>query len=108
MTKLPKFSPWRPDFEAPGPHVIVEKLTGISFEKPDNRDIDTLGDEDDDFSSYRYDERALFDQVKCRAKTTEKGDYHTVIESVWDYVQDACRGFEWKHHLHWARGIREM
>jgi hypothetical protein len=54
MSRLPKYNPYRPDFEAPGPHVRIEKHIGLSFDAPVDRDPDEQGDEDDDFSAYRY------------------------------------------------------
>ncbi len=51
MSRLPKYNPWRPDFEAPGPHVRIEKHKGLSFDTPVDRERD---DEDEDFSAYRY------------------------------------------------------
>jgi hypothetical protein len=122
MSKTPKHSPWRPDFEAPGPHVKIEKLGGVSFEEAIHREPDEEGDEDDDFTSYRYyesnkilgklyraiDEREIFDQIKQRTMNHVIDEDYTVIEVVWGYVQERCRLIQWEHHLEMARDIRDM
>lgn len=122
MTKTPKYIHWRPDFEAPGPHVKVEKLSGVTFVPPDDREINDRGDEDDDFSSYRYyesnkvlgklyraiDESAIFGQIKQSSLVHGTQSHSTIITQAWTYVQSQCRLIEWKHHLLWARDIRDM
>ena len=119
---MPKYNPWRPDFEAPGPHVKIENKDGITFDAPDDRDPDELGDEDDDFSHYRYyesdkilgklyraiDERKIFEDIKHRASTQNVNSRSTVIDEVWAYVQRTCSLIQWEHHREWAKDIREM
>ncbi|KAN0121734.1 RdRP domain containing protein [Hyaloscypha variabilis] len=122
LSKMPKYNPWRPDFEAPGPHVQIEKKHGISFEDPDDRDPDELGDEDDDFSHYRYyeshkilgklyraiDERKIFEDIKHRASSQNMNSRSTVIDEVWVYVKQTCSLIQWEHHRGWAKDIRDM
>jgi hypothetical protein len=120
MSRFPKYTPWRPDFEAPGPHVTVEKKEGISFDTADD-DPDNAGDEDDDFTRYRYyesdkilgklyraiDEREIFSEIQERART-DGGDHNsTVIYAVWEHVKQKCRLIQWQHKKEWARGIRD-
>jgi hypothetical protein len=119
---MPKYNPWRPDFEAPGPHVRIENKHGISFEDPDDRDPGDLGDEDDDFSHYRYyestkilgrlyraiDERQIFKDIKRRASSQSVTSRTTVIDEVWSYVQRTCKLIQWEHHRDWAKDIRDM
>jgi len=122
MSKTPKYSPWRPDFEAPGPHVRIKKLGGVSFEEAIDREPDEEGDEDDDFTSYRYyesdkilgklyraiDEREIFEQIKQRTMSHATESDSMVIEVVWGYVQQRCQLIQWQHHLESARDIRDM
>ncbi len=122
MSKMPRFDPWRPDFEAPGPHIKIEKLSGVKFEPPDTRDLDEQGDEDDDFSTYRYyesnkilgklyraiDEREIFQSIKRRALMHGTTTTSTVIDDVWTWAQKACRLIEWEYHKEWAETIRDM
>jgi hypothetical protein len=122
MDRMPKYSNWRPDFEAPGPHVTIEDREGIFFEDSKYRDPDEQGDDDDDFTTYRYyesekilgklyraiDERKIFQDIKDRASRHIVKRESTVIDSAWDYVQRVCRGIQWEHLVEWARDIRDM
>src|SRR3954451_13977565 len=114
MSKLPKYSPWRPDFEAPGPHVLIEKRDGISFESVPERDPDNADDEDD-FTRYRYyesdkilgklyraiDERKIFSEIQKRSHFSSVTHNSTIIRSVWDYVQKKCQLIQWEHLKQW-------
>ncbi|KAH6704064.1 rna-dependent rna polymeras-like protein [Leptodontidium sp. MPI-SDFR-AT-0119] len=122
MSRLPRYNKWRPDFEAPGPHVKIEKQGGLSLEEVDDKDPDDQVDQDDDFSTYRYyesekilgrlyraiDEREIFEHIKHRSLNPDIGSESTVIDSVWDHVQSKCKLFQYSHHLEWARDIRAM
>jgi len=102
--------------------VRVEKLGGLTLEDVTSRDPDNQDDEDDDFPSFRYyesekilgklyraiDERKLFEQIQERALTDSAKDESTVMNAVWEYVQEACMLIEWKHNEEWARDIRDM
>jgi hypothetical protein len=102
--------------------VQIEKKHGISFEDPDDRDPDELGDEDDDFSHYRYyeshkilgklyraiDERKIFEDIKHRASSQNMNSRSTVIDEVWVYVKQTCSLIQWEHHRGWAKDIRDM
>jgi len=121
MSKLPKHNPWRPDFEAPGPHVTIENVHRISFEDVIDRDLNQ-DDEDDDFTNYRYyesgkvlgklyrriDEREIFRQIQQRASNPGTTSTSTVMDAVWAYVQQKCRLIQWEHYRQWARDIRDM
>lgn len=91
---MPKTGRWRPDFEAPGPHVNIQKKDGISFEVPIDRELDD-GDDDDDFTNYRYyesdkvlgklyraiDEREIFTQIQQRATNQSFEDQLTQLRA---------------------------
>jgi hypothetical protein len=120
MTQLPKYPQWRPDFEAPGPHVLIEKKGGMTFDLPDYRDPDDDGDEDEEFTRYRYyessrilgklfraiDEQKIFEEIQTHSRQIT---LHTssIIESLWVYVQHKCKLIQWEHKLEWARDIRD-
>jgi hypothetical protein len=123
MSKMPRYDPWRPDFEAPGPHVKIEKKGGVVFEAPANRDPDSPGDDDDDFTSYRYyesdkilgklyraiDERKVFNEIKQRsASVTGATNTATIIHAVWAYVKHETRLIHWEHKRDWARDLRDQ
>jgi hypothetical protein len=122
MSKMPKYTPWRPDFEAPGPHVNILKKDGIEFDPPTDREPDYLGDDDDDFTGYRYyesnkilgklyraiDEREIYNEIKQRSKAAESANTATLIYAVWTYVEQNCRLIQWEHRKEWAWELREQ
>jgi hypothetical protein len=122
MTLLPRSNPFRPDFEAPGPQVHVEKNNGIDFEERHFRDPLDDEDEDDEFSSYRYyesnkvlgklyraiDEREIFGHIQKRAAAEGIARQSSVLEEVWKYVLGKVQGIQWEYLLEWAQGIRAM
>lgn len=122
MSRMPKYKSWRPDFEAPGPYVGVEKLKGISFQTIEYMDPNDFEDEDDDFPTYHYyesdrilgrlyraiDERSIFEEIQKRAFRVGTNSQSTVIEALWFQIQDACKIIQWQHLLEDAKGIRDM
>jgi RNA dependent RNA polymerase len=122
MSQLPRGNPWRPDFEAPGPHVMIEKNNGIVFEAKTFRDPLDQEDEDDEFTSYRYyesnkvlgklyraiDEQAIFQEIQNRTSAHGVSSRSTIINEVWKYVQKKVQGFQWKDQMDWAWDIRDM
>lgn len=117
---IPRYNPYRPDFEAPGPYVTIEKKEGITFEAPSGRDADEIGDDDEDFTNYRYyesdkilgklyraiDERKLFNEIKQRSAVKDIANASNVISAVWAYVQHVTRLIQWEHKKDWARELR--
>lgn len=120
MSRFPKRPKFRPDFEAPGPHVHILKLDGITLEYLE-KDL-PLGqqDEDDDMPRYRYyesqkilgklyraiDERAIFQEICHRG--TGLNRQTTLVGEVWKWVRKECVLIQWKHLLGWAQNIRTM
>lgn len=121
MSLLPRGNPWRPDFEAPGPHITIEKNNGIVFEAKVFRDPLEQEDEDDEFTSYRYyesnkvlgklyraiDEHAIFAEIQKRS-SDQFNTRSNVIDEVWKYVQGKVQGFQWGDQMGWAWDIRDM
>lgn len=120
MLRLPRRPKFRPDFEAPGPHVIIEQLEGATFAAENEVDPGDQDDEDDDLPRYRYyesrkilgklyreiDEQDLYKQIQKReAGITNQS---TVISAIWASVQKECRLIQWEYHLDWAHEIRDM
>ncbi|TVY82362.1 RNA-dependent RNA polymerase [Lachnellula suecica] len=122
MSRLPRGNPWRPDFEAPGPHVTIEKNDGIVFESKKFRDPLEEEDEDDEFTNYRYyesnkvlgklyraiDEQKIFTEIQNRSAAHGASSRSTVIDEIWKYVQKKVRGFQWEDQKEWAWDIRDM
>jgi hypothetical protein len=116
---MPKFSPARPDFMAPGPHVILEKKEDIRFQDEPQRD----GEEDDeDSQAYRYyqsekilgklyrdiDEREVFREIQQRGLQSDRARPDMpFLESIWQFVMRWCRSLHWERHCGMARDIRD-
>lgn len=124
MSKLPKYVNWRPDFEAPGPYVTIEKKQGIQFDEPISRR--PISDDDDDFTSYKYyesdkilgqlyraiDEQKIFKEIQKRSQISSSTIHtSTVMHAVWGHVQRTLRScrrlIQWEHHKQWATDIRD-
>lgn len=120
MTRFPRRPKFRPDFEAPGPHVLIEKVEGTSLVDADAFDPQEQGDDDDDLPRYRYyestkvlgklyraiDERQIFADIQRREFGVTSQS--TVINAVWDWVQRECKLIQWEHKRDWAVDIRDM
>jgi hypothetical protein len=118
---MPAGNRYRPDFEAPGPHVFIEK-GGIQFDTPTFEDPLEIEDEDDEYSSYRYyesekilgklyraiDEREIFEQIQARADVKDNVQRSSVIDGVWKYVQKRVVGIQWEYLMNDAADIRDM
>lgn len=120
MTRAPQYPRWRPDFEAPGPHIVIEQKKKISFLEPLNRDPNEETDEDDDIRVYRYyesdkilgklyraiDEKKIFKENQDRSRAGGDPQISTIIQTVWEHVQNKCK-IAWEHKKDWARDVRE-
>lgn len=55
------------------------------------------------------DERVVFRQLQKQSSELAKENLsnQSVMQRVWNYVQDATAVIQWKHHLDWARDIQE-
>ncbi len=128
MKEMPKHSPFRPHFMAPGPHVDILKDKPISFEDSNSTNDNKFDEDDDeDFRTYKYypsnkilgklfsaiDEREIFRRVQqIRLGQPSHHDrllYNakSVLEDVWDYVSSRFTLINWEGHLDRARGIRD-
>ncbi|KAL5344777.1 hypothetical protein ACLOAV_010174 [Pseudogymnoascus australis] len=123
--KMPRYNKYRPDFMAPGPHVLVQNNKPLEFDAPPEPE---LFQDDDDVAGYKYyrsekilgklyraiNEREVFGSVQKEGllaylnEMDKKPIYvSTVLEGIWNYVQYRCQAIPWKHHLDRARGIRD-
>jgi hypothetical protein len=118
---MPAGNRLRPDFEAPGPHVFIEK-GGIQFDSATFEDPVEIEDEDDEYSSYRYyeseniigklyraiNEHEIFEQIQARADVKNNAQKSSVIDEVWKYVQKRVVGIQWEYLMNDAADIRDM
>lgn len=117
MSDFPKRPKFRPDFEAPGPQVLIQHIDGLTLNEYMMQEQE---DEDDDMPRFQYyestkitgelfraiDERGLYQQI--RKHEADLLGESTVIHKVWEQVQRDCQLIEWKHLQDWARDIRDM
>jgi hypothetical protein len=116
---MPKFPQVRPDFMAPGPHVIIEKKEDISFDETQGKN----DNDDDDYSQeYRYyesdkilgklyrdiDEREVFRDIQQKGMLSDNTLGMSVLNSIWKFVQRRCQTLYWKSYLDTARNIRDL
>jgi len=120
---MPRYPRVRPDFQARGPRVLVEKT--INFEKLDALDAPDEDNEVDELASYgppkvRYydsekvlgrlyreiDERKFFAGIEERSQRTSL-ESHSLVDAVWSYVQDKTVLIEWKHYIEFAEDVME-
>jgi len=128
MTEMPKYSPYRPHFMAPGPHVDILKDKPISFDTTQSTEEKNLNeDNDEDFIAYKYyrsdkilgrlfdaiDEQAIFQGVQRNTFQQSRQSYMAfsasvaILQSIWDHVNTRCLSTNWKVYLDRARGIRD-
>lgn len=129
MKEMPnKYSPFRPHFMAPGPHVNILKDKPISFENAQStNDTDLSEDDDEDFTSYKYypsdkilgrlysaiDEREIFRHIQQNRseqspqKNKALDPARSVLEGIWADISYRYHLIEWEHLLDHARGIRD-
>lgn len=119
---LPRYSPWRPDFEAPGPHVRIRKKEGLQLDDPFGNPWDSDGDDDPGYTRTGYyesekilgklyraiHERKIFAEIKARSHWDGDLENHTLIHAVWENVKSRCRLIEWEHKREWAENLRDM
>jgi hypothetical protein len=126
MSKMPKYSPYRPHFMAPGPYVDILKDKPISFENSQSTKDNNFDDDDEDFTEYKYylsdkilgrlysavDEREIFQRVQQNRleqswqKHMTSNPARSVLQGIWNYVHQRCQLIVWEDYLDRARGIR--
>ncbi|KAL8727230.1 MAG: hypothetical protein Q9166_006194 [cf. Caloplaca sp. 2 TL-2023] len=122
MTKTPRSSNIRPDFQAPGPRVLVEKT--ITVEGLEGQDEDEDEDEIEvveEAPATRYyksekvlgklyraiDEHDFFEEIQRHSRSVPKPQGISLAEEVWKYVREKTALIEYTHYLPFARDIKE-
>ena len=123
MQQLPRYPKARPDFQAPGPRVLIEK--DINLEDEQESLSPMSNDEVDEVNSYgppkvRYyesqkilgklyraiDEHQFLAQIQAQTGATALKN-RSLIEKVWQYVNDKTRLIQWRHHIDFAENAKE-
>lgn len=125
---MPKYPRIRPDFQAPGPRVLIEKT--INFEEEDQMESHSNEEnaELDDMASYepprhRYyespkilgklyrqiDEQRFFEQLQMQSKIPglQGNVVRGLADAVWIYVRDRTALIQWHHYIEFAKDVKE-
>lgn len=121
LADCPKYPRARPDFMVSGANVVID--TKIKFVEEEDEEGGSFGSSNDGGRSYAVyksdkvlgklyraiDERVVFQQLQKQSSELAKDNLpnQSVMQRVWNYVQDATAVIQWKHHLDWARDIQE-
>ena len=120
---MPRHSNVRPDFQAPGPRVLVDENINFqedSDEEPDDKEDDT---EEASMPQLRYypshkvlgklyraiDEHEIFEQIQRQSRSSKESSSprKDVITRVWNYVQKVTALIEYRHCLPFAQLVKE-
>lgn len=122
LSKLPRFSTTRPDFQAPGPRVLIKDNIKLVHDEPDelddNEEIEeTLLPRIQYYESHKVlgrlyraiDEHKIFERVQKYSKASQGNlkDKKSPLDLVWRYVQNVTALIQWKHYQEWAMEIKE-
>jgi hypothetical protein len=124
--QLPNYPKSRPDFQAPGPRVLIEK--DISFEEEDETSTPNEDNELDEVAGYgpqklRYyesqkvlgklyreiDEFETLKAIQAQARPAKLGLNATrsLSDAVWNYVNQKTALILWAHHKEFARDVKD-
>ena len=123
---IPKVRPYKPDFMAPGPRVVIEKEIPSFEEGPatlmeeilDHEVADPLLEDYVKKARYYESKKALghlyraIDEKKFLSglqvgRRTGSASEKSVLRPIWAYVTRETQGIQWAHLKGWAEGIRE-
>ena len=124
--ELPRWPKFRPDFQASGPRVLIEK--DVNFEEEDFRRTPEEDEEVEEVASYspptpRYyesekilgklyreiDEQKFFEELQrqSRLSTLNASKARSLADAVWTYVRERTTNFQWHHYLQFARDVKD-
>lgn len=123
FSAMPKYPKTRPDFQAPGPRVLIDRSISFAEEEPSHD-----SDEDEELaevarynpSQIRYyesekilgrlyreiDEKKFLEQIQEQSLPTTMIDQHP-LEIIWKYVNVRTVLIQWTHLLDFARSIKD-
>ncbi|MCJ1469462.1 hypothetical protein MMC07_008095 [Pseudocyphellaria aurata] len=121
LKELSRFSNTRPDFQAPGPRVLIEDNIKLHDNKPDESDDNEEIEETSlprtkYYESHRVlgklyraiDEHKIFERIQQYSRAPQSTlRAKSPIGVVWKYVENATALIEWKHYREWAKDIKE-
>lgn len=121
---MPKYSNVKPDFQASGPRVLIEKAIKMEdVELGEDDANDDLEESPSETRRTRYyesqkvlgklyraiDEHKFFEEVQRQSTSTNGIRNHTrsLTDAVWRYVQKQTALIQWSHCLDFARNVRD-
>ena len=122
LSNLPRLSTSRPDFQAPGPRVLIEEKVNLQDDESDDSD-ESEEIEGTSLPRIKYyesgkvlgklyraiDEHGIFERIQqySRAPQNMLRAKQSPLDLVLKYVQDVTALIEWHHHSPWAMEIKE-
>lgn len=117
---MPKSSNVRPDFQAPGPRVLIENAIKIE-------DIDAEDDDEDEEDpeetapATRYyespkvlgklyraiDEQDFFTAIQRQSQASRSYQQSSLAIRLWDYVKHKTALIQYHHYLDFARDVKD-
>ncbi|KAI9782141.1 MAG: hypothetical protein M1835_004106, partial [Candelina submexicana] len=126
ISRLPKYPPFRPDFLATGPRADI--VSGVTLEDLWAEQEATLSDPEDEDQAgqgpkFKYyesrkilgklyraiDEREFLKSLQRQAANASEDTRGAqgVLQGVWQHVLKETALIQWRHHVEWARDVRE-
>lgn len=123
LSKMPPHSNVRPDFQAPGPRVLVDE--GIKVQEDSDDEMDDKDDDNEEASmpQLRYypsqkvlgklyraiDEHEIFEQIQRQSRSSKESlnPGQDALGRVWKYVQKVTALIEYEHCLAFARLLKD-
>lgn len=119
---MPRHSNVRPDFQAPGPRVLVDESINVQEDSDDDPD-DEDDNEEASMPQLRYyqsqkvlgklyraiDEHKIFEQIQQQSRPSKvgSGSGKDAMSRVWNYVQKVTALIEYRHCMPFARLVKE-
>lgn len=118
---MPRHSNIKPDFQAPGPRVLIEKTIDLNDDSSDD-EPDDINEVDDALPRIRYyeskkvlgklyraiDEHKIFEQIQRRSRQVGSlMSNESALDRVWKHVQQATALIQFRHYTEVARNIKE-
>jgi len=121
---MPRYKNFKPDFQAPGPRVLIEETIKID-EDDEEEDGPDYNNEIDEVSTYgppktRYyeskkvlgklyraiDETQFFEQLQTSLRKKSRGE-QSLLGTVWEYVKVNTALIQWQHLIEFAKDVKE-
>ena len=126
LLKMPKSSFVKPDFQAPGPRVLINNTVNLEEgQNPEDMEPQYDVEELDDISQpptryypsqkvlgqlYRaIDEQKFFEEIQTQPRSSGQSStiQRSLLDQAWRYVEEKTSLIQWQHLVDFARDIKE-